>query len=612
MIAKRHYLTAVSLGNSDIAEYAAVSRYLKGFARTDTTGYFGQTGHIRWLADENHCGAFLSTAIASSLLSLETYQVPNINTHVFFVVSILMFYVLARTIFQYNYYSALGITALYSLNPIIYFTAYEVFQAQIIATGLALGLILINVQAINDCRTRGDYYSYVPFAILLNWGLIITYSHVLPLVYIPVIVYVLLIAFYVRSGKPILNWASFLLVALIVVVALSPPRARSLVSQFLLYSDVNVGFFVRWLSPEGWYGLTFEKLDEYLTAPPLRFVLSLPLTILFAAGFRSAYRKDKKLLLLVASSTLPILAGYFLLSYLGRTGSLMGGYKSYKLLSFFLPLILLGLSIMFRGLTPSRKNWVSNVLALALIILVGWAAVSCYHIVKLMALTPRAVERNVSDLRGIESISEVKSINIVDSDWWHVMWEANFLLRKKLFFRISTYSSYPASELAGQWSLESADPRSNDILAINGFDKKSIPVNESYLLVQRSALSAQFGEGWYEFEGTHRWMGSNLNSASVILQSGADNLAIDIHLRYWALSSGNSLDVQLNGRKLADCGRDQCNINQAVLFKGRNILRFKTSLPPMRPNTLAPGNNDVRTLSYAFQAIDIEPSKATR
>jgi hypothetical protein len=337
--------------------------------------------------------------------------------------------------------------------------------------------------------------------------------------------------------------------------------------------------------------------------------------VIFAIGFIKVYRKDKRLFLLAASSTFPIVAGYFLLTYLGKVqdpggGFTMGGYKSYKLLSFFLPLLLLGLSLAFRDLNLRSQTGSQYVLSLGLIILLGCNAVSCYLAVRHMAASQTTLDKNLSDLGRIEYSSQVQSINIVDSDVWRVMWKVNFLLRKKLFFRRTPNYKDPGS--GGEWDLKPIRATDDDLLDV-GFEKdEPIPVNASYMLERAEPLqklSGQLGEGWYGSEGTHIWMGNQSDSATVVLQCAEANLTVDLRLKYSSLNSRNSLIVYLNEKKIADCNGKQCEIDGATLLKGLNILRFQTSLPPERPGTVISGSNDKRTLSYAFQSIRISATK---
>jgi len=611
LLTRTKELTAVSLGNNDIASYSAVARFVKGFARSDETGYMGQGGPIKWLAEETVFGAVFASAFASSLVSLETYQVQNITLHVFFLFSLLVLYVSARKIFQYSHYGANGITALYGLSPIIYYTVYQGFEAQIIATGLALGIILINVQAVNDCLSYRDYVPYLPFAVLLIWGMVITYPHMLPFVYVPVVAYVFLLGLYTRSIKKVLNWVLFLIGSLIVVVALWPPRAQTLLTYFLNMAAAEAGWFIPLVSPEGWYGILVANLAVSPDPFPLRLVISSILLILFAWGFIKTYRKDKKLFLLSTSSTLPILAGYFLLAHLGRLENHMGGYKSYKLLTFFLPLLLLGLSIVFHDVNPAHRTPIAYVLSAILLILVGWNVVSSYRTVDLITVTHKKVGQDLIDLQRLESYPEIQSINIVSTgDWWPIMWQANFLLRKKLFFKTGSY--YPASPLDGDWTLKSVTEPQNDIIKISGFEEhNTIPVNESYVLERSPALSAQLGEGWYGSEGDHTWMGGKRRSASVILYSTANSLAVDISLLYSALDPRNSLDVYSNGKKIAGCSGKKCVIKGAVLLWGKNELELRPSLPAVRPGVIIPGNQDMRELSFSFEGIEITKAQPT-
>ena len=65
-----------------------------------------------------------------------------------------------------------------------------------------------------------------------------------------------------------------------------------------------------------------------------------------------------------------ILTGYIILSFIGRTDVGWGGYKSYKLLSFFLPLVLLSFMILFRNIKFTPEHRILYVLPLSFAVLI--------------------------------------------------------------------------------------------------------------------------------------------------------------------------------------------------------------------------------------------------
>ena len=131
--------------------------------------------------------------------------------HIFFLFSVFLVYPLARDFFCYNYYTAVGITALYGLSPMMYYTIYNGFQGQVIAIGLALSIFLLHLHAINNCKTFSDYYLYIPLAVLFNWGISLTYPHMLPFIYAPLVAYLIVLSFYVRSYHVLLIWMLFVI-----------------------------------------------------------------------------------------------------------------------------------------------------------------------------------------------------------------------------------------------------------------------------------------------------------------------------------------------------------------------------------------------------------------
>jgi hypothetical protein len=599
-------LTSISAGNNDIAHSAGISRYLKEFARSDTVGFLGQIDVFKKSAEKDYFGGSLSTAFASSMLSLEPYQLQSMSLHIFFLFSIFLVYALARDWFRYNRHAAIGITALYGLSPVMYYTIYHGYQGQMIATGLALCMFLVHFEAISNCQKISHYYTYFPLAVLLNWGVSLTYPQMLSFIYAPIAVYLLLVASYKRSRSLALRWIYFVLITLVITFILSPDRAKVLVSSLILKSRANFGWFIPWISPDTFFGLTTMKnLSLQSHTGPMRYILSTPLIIIMALGFVNAYKADGKLFLLAGSSVFVIVIGYIILAFIGRIEGSWGGYKSYKLLSFFLPLVLLSSLMLFRKLEFTLQDQIRDPLPLLLSMLVGCNLYSSYKISTQMSTFHRSVSKDMADLKNIENLSSVQSINILGTDWWDILWQANFVMRKKLYFQTTTYGGYFSSALMGEWDLERLGGAANDILRIVGFDEgETIPVNSTYVLRKAGALRALLGRGWYDSEGGHRWTGKGSDVSSIIFQSPSDNLAIDLRAMYWPLDPNNRISIYLNGDKLVDCFDNRfCYINDMILSRGPNALELRTSSPPAPP-----GTHDRRRLGYAFTAIVISPA----
>jgi hypothetical protein len=232
------------------------------------------------------------------------------SLHIFFLFSIFLVYALARDWFRYNRHAAIGITALYGLSPVMYYTIYHGYQGQMIATGLALCMFLVHFEAISNCQKISHYYTYFPLAVLLNWGVSLTYPQMLSFIYAPIAVYLLLVASYKRSRSLALRWIYFVLITLVITFILSPDRAKVLVSSLILKSRANFGWFIPWISPDTFFGLTTMKNFSLQShTGPMRYILSTPLIIIMALGFVNTYKADGKLFLLAGSSVFVIVIG---------------------------------------------------------------------------------------------------------------------------------------------------------------------------------------------------------------------------------------------------------------------------------------------------------------
>jgi hypothetical protein len=104
-----------------------------------------------------------------------------------------------------------------------------------------------------------------------------------------------------------------------------------------------------------------------------------------------------------------------------------------------------------------------------------------------MSKVHKMVSKDMADLRKIETIPIVESVNILGSKWWDILWQTYFLMRKKLYFETTTYAGRMASNLDGEWDLIQRTEEPFNQLTI---PKEIIPVNSSYVLKRVSRLPA--------------------------------------------------------------------------------------------------------------------------
>jgi len=109
---------------------------------------------------------------------------------------------------------------------------------------------------------------------------------------------------------------------------------------------------------------------------------------------------------------------------------------------------------------------------------------SSHFMVRRLETSRVEVTRDMADLARLADDPRIASVNILGDDWWQILWEARFLMTKRLYFETSTYAGRPASELRGEWDLVRRDTRGDASMLLVGEDVPHdvIPVNSSYFL----------------------------------------------------------------------------------------------------------------------------------
>ena len=85
----------------------------------------------------------------------------------------------------------------------------------------------------------------------------------------------------------------------------------------------------------------------------------------------------------------------------------------------------------------------------------------------------------MAELSTVADHPTIDSINILGANLWDIMWETNFLMRKRLYFETSGYAGWTASRLEGQWTLTRQDGTGLDTAPSSA---DTIPINSRYML----------------------------------------------------------------------------------------------------------------------------------
>jgi hypothetical protein len=473
----------MSLGNHDIADSASVASFLKGFARSATIGFVGQSPMaFKAQADQTIFGGPLATAFTASLFRLETYQLQTLSVHVFFFLGILTFWAWSRHVFQYNETAAIGLVLLYGLNVMTQYSIYESFQGQIITVGLTLAFFLVQHEVIFNHLKTSDTYRYILMTILLVWGISLTYNHMLPILYAILFICALVHALQEKRMSAFFHWLLLSGVSLFIVFLLSPYRAKAIFELFLQRGRDLVGWFIPWQSPDTIFGLGIKNAYLHPHSNTPRILLSVLIALIVGWGLL-AVKKEKHVFWSAIIFLSSVTAGYLALCLMGHTREGWGGYKSFKWISFFIPFVLASSLLIFRHVQLSFSDR-KNILLLFLgIMLIGFNLYSAYFMQRQIQNVSRAVSRDLTDLKIIDKRADVQSINILGQDTWEILWATNFLLSKKLYFQTSTYGGREASELHGDWDLLKQNTNALNLSEVHAGE--FIPINSTYVLKRK-------------------------------------------------------------------------------------------------------------------------------
>jgi hypothetical protein len=415
-----------------------------------------------------------------------------------------------------------------------------------------------------------------------------------------------------------LNYALFLGVSIFLTFIISPIQFLNRMSVLTALSTVAAGWDFPIITPDWLFGVFLypsisNGLFFWVNGTPFieRVIISIPIIILILSSIVYLYKNDKKLFML-SFSFLVFIFGfyfYFVLKELSSPTFTGEGYKAYKLITYFIPVIIISGFCYFRNfkLGSVKKMSRSKIFAGATILILVCANIfSAGLIIEANYRLSTTIDENIIGLQNISKFENVTSVNVLEPPWWSQMWIYYFLFDKEtVHLKYSSY--YPASPQVGQWNLKKTT--NQDIISVSNLSDSSVKIviNSDYYLERDNSLNISFNKGWYGLEANQksiwRWSGENNETPSIILSNDENDQYIDVKLNASPLNPENKFSVVMDGKKIMDCPNDYCEINMIYLKRGEHILAFEPKIPPQ-----STGTNDPRYLGYLFSNITISSS----
>ncbi|MBV9126753.1 MAG: hypothetical protein JO117_01565, partial [Verrucomicrobia bacterium] len=328
LIQPRPFLTSISVGSCDAADYAAGGRVFKEFRRGDPSGFVGQSATAAdasagdffefWL-HLNHFSPSALLALNGSLLGYPPWKLASLLGVVLLVCSLPVVHWLARAGFGFRPAGAWAVTLLYVCNPIELYAVYQTALAQLIAApAIALltwtGWRAYRAGARHDRWNAATLWQWSGLWLLSHWLLVGSYHFFLPFAYAPLLALVGMEILRSKSWRPALRWLLCLAVNLGLCALLFAERFSRLAERFSRFHATPFGWNIPALGPAGCFGLFADTgLAPVSTWLPLTLAFACLLTLLWTLVKPSRGSRQRAL---AAAWLLPAFAGYGLLLWL--------------------------------------------------------------------------------------------------------------------------------------------------------------------------------------------------------------------------------------------------------------------------------------------------------
>ncbi len=446
--------TTMVMGNNDMAEYGIESRALKEFVRHTDIG-FASDGQLQSLMDQNYFGQSVFTAYCASVLKLMPHNLLTICINIFYSLLILVFFLMGKDIFNIKLEWLIVICLFFCINSVTNFIVFNGYLPQIIAMGLMMLLFYLVFQCSPSLNDSWQCLGMFPLFFLFTWGIFITYPHMLVLIFSLMMLYAIVysICYKYRLTEAVITFTGPMVLSIIGVWSLSPFRMYSFLSILTNTATSSAGWFIPYLWPSELLGITGGVFFGVRIPWYISLTISMAILISVCFFYFKLSWKDKKFAIPFLFVILAIGAGSIILAFAETAKSGFGGYKSFKLISFFLPLMVLCyFAVIANGFSRCNKTE-------RIVFIVAFVPMVCVILLSSIILNKyvynhgKRVPSFYEELSIIDKDPSVSSINILGDSFWEPMWESYFLINKNLFFESPSY--YPSTPLNGEYDLVS-------------------------------------------------------------------------------------------------------------------------------------------------------------
>jgi hypothetical protein len=609
-------LTTLSLGSCDAADYAAGARVLMEFARTDRIGFLGLTEVVQvhsvdnffdyWLR-LNHFTPSALMALNGAVLDCRPHEIATLMTAVLLAGALPVVFWMSRAVVGYSGGVSVIVAGLFGISPIAWYAVAHVSPGQLIAAEAVSLLTWAGVSLWRGKLTWRRGRQFAGVLVIGYWLILGSYNFFLLLCLLPAVAYAggltLLQRAWLRFGR----WLLMLVSPLLVCAVIFSGRIVGLAERFTLLQTYDFGWPVPALTAEGWLGMVqggdLSPWDFF----GLRWVLTAGEVGLFTWAFLRAAQQRRRIVWLLVAIALPVVIGYLSLEARGARLGTNASYDAYKLFAVFYPLLL---PIFCWWVTLRRSGKLHEWLLVCAIaaVVIGFNLIACGMFIWKMSRPPLLVDGELRQLRRIEEMSEVKSVNMLVPDMWSRLWANAFLLRKPQYFLTHTYEGRRNTSLRGEWDLEGG------LLAIELPDGARREITRRFALVDTrhpAFIRAEFGDGWHPPETDPQtregWRWSK-GEASLRLDNPHDYpLAIQCRLDGWS-AKPRRISLVREGEEpssfvMLDDQRGTATLPVLEVPPGKTTLVLKTNEPAFQ----VPG--DPRPLGVSVFRFSIAPRK---
>ena len=507
-------LTTTSLGSCDAGDYAAGARVLMEFARTERGGFLGLTEVVSVQSADNffdywtrlnHFTPSALIALNGSVLDCAPHELTGLLTMVLLAGSLPVVFWMARAVIGFSGGPSVAVAVLYGLSPLTWYVVGHVATAQLLA---AMAVALITWAGVALWRGRLTWARGLQFSGVLGvgyWLLLGSYNFFVVLCLVPAMAHAGGLAWWNGEWRRFGRWLLVMLAPLALCAVVFAGRVAGLVERFQLLRQYDFGWKIPVLTPEGWLGLVSGPDLEPWRVGGLRWLLAAAVVTLLAWATARAVSERRRKTWVAVAVTLPVLAGYALLQARGARLGTNASYDAFKVFTVFYP-VMLPAFCWWITLRWSRRltEWL-GVMGVAGVVLLG-NVVGTGMIFWRMCTPPLIVDGELRQLRKIEAMPDMASVNVLLPDMWSRLWANEFLLKKPQYFLTHTYEGRLNTPLRGEWDLEGA------LIRIMPSADARRQVTPRYAIVDTrdvTFLRAEFGDGWYAEEqlpnGGERW-----------------------------------------------------------------------------------------------------------